>query len=956
MALFLRPPVLGGNKVFCSNCGKELAEGAKFCSNCGARVVPEADTPAASTAGEGSGSRLDSFPDFDEDRKAEDSKKEEEKTFKPVHYDLDWGDDTPAKPKTDRVSFDWSSVIDEGHRKKTNNIRSPWDTKGLDEDETSPVLGEGFRGNTGPEIPEDEKEKKDDLEERIARDAAEKPRTKDKSRTLNFIEIMKQEKEAQQKEKSGEGSLYRDDTEEGPILPEDEREKTRGNIDMDDDVVSAIRNDRDDMGELDFDSQLRRIREEGRKNSDRVLKHEPPQSFTEEGRAEAAEEQKKELEREKHEKIAEEVEEASSDDDFLFNLDSEEREELDNTEIPEEAEEDLFAGIEIPDSEDEKEEEPEEEPESEEPAAPEEAAAAGDTEETEEAEEPGPVDESDYLDYLDYEPRGRASRTGRVQSHEPEESDYEEFGEDIDLGDDEEDEENNDVMAEYEAALGAISGEDTGKAAEAEDEAETAEAAEAEQPAEEKAEEPAAEAAETAVKEPEAAAEKAVDEAAAPKKEETVSSVDSEIADLQRKLAELLKEKDEEPEEIPRRDRMTAEDLTRDENMVFGGEEEEGSDDDDFLRELGYTSYDSVVEDGKKEEESPEDIYDGNETKPGIQTGTPSSDIAYGTEEPEGEALDLSAYGIENEPVKKTSDSDATVELQAQQPETAGKVPENGHEVTDLDSELAALGFDVLDSTGDEAAESDMVFTSESTDVSDNEDSEGNEAMPIDELESDLFGENYEGEDIEATRKIEKFYTLYRKNEEFQKLLDEEYEKLQAGSADYTLMDDVLSEYDGEPSFAEKVDEAEKKSAETDEKVKEEASEAVKREAEKFGGEKAPEPVKEAEAAGAAAAAAEPVKAAEAPKVTASSDADGKVSAEALAKTQNAPEIVADEEPEKGGGLVVAAVVVAVLLLLLLIVILILNFAPDSAVALKLSEWISNFTSLAAANDGTFLM
>ena len=57
------------------------------------------------------------------------------------------------------------------------------------------------------------------------------------------------------------------------------------------------------------------------------------------------------------------------------------------------------------------------------------------------------------------------------------------------------------------------------------------------------------------------------------------------------------------------------------------------------------------------------------------------------------------------------------------------------------------------------------------------------DAMSWEELERDLFGEIEEkrAEDDEC-RKIDPFYTLYKKNEEFQKLLDEEYNKLKADS------------------------------------------------------------------------------------------------------------------------------------------------------------------------------
>ena len=47
--------VQGGDSVmFCSNCGKELADGAKFCGGCGkpVNVVPVAPAPEAAVAQE----------------------------------------------------------------------------------------------------------------------------------------------------------------------------------------------------------------------------------------------------------------------------------------------------------------------------------------------------------------------------------------------------------------------------------------------------------------------------------------------------------------------------------------------------------------------------------------------------------------------------------------------------------------------------------------------------------------------------------------------------------------------------------------------------------------------------------------------------------------------------------------------------------------------------------------
>lgn len=58
-------------------------------------------------------------------------------------------------------------------------------------------------------------------------------------------------------------------------------------------------------------------------------------------------------------------------------------------------------------------------------------------------------------------------------------------------------------------------------------------------------------------------------------------------------------------------------------------------------------------------------------------------------------------------------------------------------------------------------------------------------AMTIEELEAELFGSSYKGlgamapeETVKSTAQLEKFYTYNKKNEEFQQLLDQEYERL----------------------------------------------------------------------------------------------------------------------------------------------------------------------------------
>ena len=58
------------------------------------------------------------------------------------------------------------------------------------------------------------------------------------------------------------------------------------------------------------------------------------------------------------------------------------------------------------------------------------------------------------------------------------------------------------------------------------------------------------------------------------------------------------------------------------------------------------------------------------------------------------------------------------------------------------------------------------------------------------------------------------------------------------------------------------------------------------------------------------------------------------------------------EEVDKGGGfLTVLAVIIAILLIILLGVILVLNFMPDSSIALKIDSIIENITSHFTAVD-----
>ena len=159
------------------------------------------------------------------------------------------------------------------------------------------------------------------------------------------------------------------------------------------------------------------------------------------------------------------------------------------------------------------------------------------------------------------------------------------------------------------------------------------------------------------------------------------------------------------------------------------------------------------------------------------------------------------------------------------------------------------------------------------------------DAMSVQELEKDLFGETTE-EDIQAeeTKKIDKFYTLYKKNEEFQRLLDEEYNKLKSESEEVPTVSAVLGE-DSDKKEGKKAEESKENAAKT----------------------------------------------------------ENATSSNTVVPTVSEEE---EDEPSKGGtALTVIAVIIAILLVVLLAVILVLNFAPDSAIALQIDSIIETITS-----------
>lgn len=861
--------------MFCSNCGNEVTEGAKFCSVCGARLSLDAEPSVHEHTAFSSSNREGNMMD-----KRESSTK----------FDFNFGSEDleikEPKKKTSSVSFDWSSVIEESHKKPTKKIRSPWETTGIDDEEAeavtqsfSSVNNDWDRHKTAE--PAHKAEEPDSLEEILKRDSAAAPAS-GHGRTMNFIEVMKQEKEEREKaaKEAEEASVSADSDFSDSILPNEEREHTQGYTEPKDDIVAELEKQASEMDEkevshrldaasADFDEYLNARR----KSNEEVFQAEPPHNFVDDmvhvSAADTRDEFKlpeDEFETElsafigNHEDADKEDIHADKSDDDLFNfdIDIEDTDEDEETvsqyldyvkpsrvsRAQERAEAEEFDF----DDEDDDDDEPEtfsydeltddnKEPETDYELEPE-------TESTEEADDFAfgdddidvPYDEPvNYSElYMDEETE-KADKSAALESAEVVDSH----------------ETSDEVATEVVPAVSGTSTEPK------EPEAPVATEVAAE-PVSEPVSEPTAEiASKPSLEEQVNAASETVEVASAPaeKAEDAelaaAKAIESEIANLQKRLAELLGKDTSETVELPAREVVSAEELVQ-------------------------------------------------------------------------------------EPVQ----AKAEAETEANATETGAR-----SDLTSLEAELAALGFDTIDDEPDE--EADMLFSAEdvadantSAVEEDNEDLNQEEVMSIDDLQKDLFGTDVDDAGMEATRKIDKFYTLYRKNEEFQQLLDEEYKKLQDGSADYTLMEDVLAEYQDEEETEETPAEAHHETVEAAVKAESAKLEAAKKDA---GSELSN-----------SANVTEPITAA---TTLVSSPAQAAVNSASKASSV-APSVVDDddEESRKGGVLTVIAVIVAILLVLLLVVILILNFAPDSSVAQRISEVIGKFTNFASLGDNSELL
>lgn len=451
------------------------------------------------------------------------------------------------------------------------------------------------------------------------------------------------------------------------------------------------------------------------------------------------------------------------------------------------------------------------------------------------------------------------------------------------------------------------------------------------EPAAAPAVEPAAPAAPTAepaaapAAEPAAAAATAATTAAAPA--ETAESValeeaNSKIDELQRQLEALLAKSEQPAEEAPKAEEAPAE----------GPAAEEPA---------SEPSYEDLYLNEEPSEEVSEEPVDTSY----------EDDFLFGEEEKKDEAYEQTF----DDASEDMNDDDFLDELEPVKEETPAEEPAEEPSFDDLDDFLEQF---TSDDASDADADSDIFFNDETMNPEKELDEDAlphivevdeEDALSIDSLEKELFGEDYDNQELDPTKKIDKFYTLYRKNEEFQKLLEEEYEKLHNGSADYTLMDNVLGEYgDGENAPEEEEDEPLDLDQLVNAEVAErnvEQREAVASVAEKY--QPSPEDT-EAVRKEEEEAATVTTNTVSIPQLVDEEPLSKKEKRKAkkAAKAAAAEEDEDDDEPIRGGRVLTAlAIVVAVLLVLLLIVILLLNFMPDSAVSQYLSEMIGNFTN-----------
>lgn len=912
--------------MFCSNCGNKIADGAKFCSVCGAKV--------ASTG-------LESATEHPVKNRNQQAAGETKATKTADHgfsMNLDWDDsDTHAPKRKSEVAFDWSSVVDDrnSRRRPRKEVRSPWEDYS-DEFESVPnrTASSGTSSYRAPE-------KKTSLEEELF--GKEEP-SRDRSRTMNFIDVLKQEKDEQERTEyenlrknvpadSFDDTAYPERRES--VLPESQREHTQGYMDLKDDIIAEM--DKRD-GAATFEEQLAKIRAEREEARKQEVAPEMPQSFVEDSEQEFDRILSGMKSEKKRTPKQDNLESIFSGGSNLFEDEAPKAPEKTDRNAVFHDYEDSFTSVDTPPVEDEYDsiqlnhlaDEDEQEPEQEAASKPAEKSSYDDfffgeddvelnpaelDDESEEEDVAAGIDlfgddltpaepakeESDVEDayagfdeYLDYVPKRRASRAARVE--EPDDFDDDDDDDDNDFSLDDDAEEKTPVK-------------------------ETPAAAEAtEAPAEPVAEAPAAQTPEEISEEKEA--------------------VDDEIAALQKKLEMLLKQKSGEAAEEAPKEPVVEVEATPVETTPAETAPEEVPEAKVLTEETAEVESEAPAEDAGVDE------YNDGAMDFDLEAELDNLSAPKETEAPQAEESYSDSYmdGIADQNTGLQND-DVTPVLNIQDAVNNDAAADSAfaeNEQLDLDKELAQLGFDLgLDTTPEEPKEEEIFFNAETIDTGDNKGSDtvvlpsedilnqaaaakDRNSMSLEDLENDIFGGAPDADDLEATRKIDKFYTLYRKNEEFQKLLDAEYSKLQGEDLDDDVTDAMNSILGTQPE------------APAAPQMQPQAQEAAPQMQEAA-------PQQDVSSMGLSVAVNAAAPAAEAVQET------GKKPKKKKAKKVKEE---ADYDEKGGSVLTVIAIVVAVLLVVLLGIILILNFAPESGIAQTLNEVIGNYTNFFADGGG----
>ena len=418
----------------------------------------------------------------------------------------------------------------------------------------------------------------------------------------------------------------------------------------------------------------------------------------------------------------------------------------------------------------------------------------------------------------------------------------------------------------------------------------------------------------------------------------------------------------EEPEEV--------EEKTEPAGETFAFEVEITPEVDELFANLEPASKAAIAEAAFSPEITPEldDLFDSLKPAsavPAAEAEIPAETAAETEPEPAVEDLYLKVESEERPEMPKAP----TIRLDGAEPVTEPPAPEFdidipeeiiNEEVPDLYVEVeepaAPVAEEAVEEAAEPAAEPAVEEVVEEPAVEEPAEVKDTDALSLEELERDLFGDTLDEEvAAEETKKIDKFYTLYRKNEEFQRLLDEEYEKLKHGGG---LTEEEKQAVDAIPKMAE-VEAVTKAAAAAlapapapaePEKPevpveKEKAYRQVEDETIYMPKELLDEQLKVDFTQ--AAAAAEPKVPVEVPADKPKKEDKKKVEVEY-------------EDVEHGSKfLTILAVIIAIILIALLAVILILQIAPDSGAAAWIDSLIESITSgfsMVPPGGGQFLL